>query len=297
MTDTSIIMTSYNYADHIKSAIGSIIDQSYQDWELIVVDDGSTDNSIEIIKSFIDKHPDKIKLLTHPNNANKGIKETNELALANVKGEYVAFLESDDIWKPDCLEKKVSALKNFPDAVLAFSDIELLVDDGFDAERHYNYLKYSRYIGKKCSRKPKDLSKMILFRNPVISFSNIVIRKSVLTDLNFIKEHEIWSDWQLVIHAASQGKFVYVDEKLLYWRLHKKSQNFAYMKSDAIDKNEDFKRKVSIISNRSNIKRANSIPFYPFHLDTLLYKALHDLRFSFNYPKVAISELKRIIGS
>jgi glycosyltransferase involved in cell wall biosynthesis len=183
--ETSVIMTSYNYADHIGHAIRSVIDQSYQDWELIVVDDGSKDNSIEIIKSFINKYPDKIKLLTHQNNTNKGIKETNELAFANISGEYIAFLESDDIWKPDCLDKKVSALKNNSDAVLAFSDLDLLVEDGFEAERHYNYLKYSRYIGRKCSRKSKALSKMILFRNPVISFSNIVVRKSVLTDLDF----------------------------------------------------------------------------------------------------------------
>jgi len=293
--ETSVIMTSYNYADHIGLAIQSIIDQSYQDWELVIVDDGSKDHSISVINSFVSAHPDKIKLLTHPDNINKGIKETNELAFANIKGEYLAFLESDDIWKPDCLEKKVSALKNNPDAVLAFSNLEFLVSDGFDAKRHYNYLIYSRYIGRKCSKKPKDLNNMILFRNPVISFSNIVVNKSVLADLSLIKEHEIWSDWQLVIHAASLGKFIYVDEKLLYWRLHKKSQNFDYMKSDTNYINNDFKKKVSIINNKSSNGKTNRIPDFPFNLATSFYKAIHDLRFSVIYPKIAWSELKRII--
>jgi len=284
-------MTSYNYGIYIRDAISSVMNQSYQDWELIIVDDGSKDNSIEIINGFISENPQKIKLLTHLGNENKGIKQTNELAFSNISGKYVAFLESDDVWKPNCLELKISALKNNPEAVLAFSDLELLIDDGFDAERHQNYLKYSRYIGNKCKKNPKSLARMILFRNPIISFSNIVIRSSILQDFSIIKEHEIWSDWQLVIHAAGLGKFIYVENKLLYWRLHRKSQNFHFIQSNINEKKHEFLKSVSRVINQKNMPKKY---YYPFSFISKIYKVLHDLKFAICYPNIVWTEFKRI---
>jgi glycosyltransferase involved in cell wall biosynthesis len=288
--ETSVVMTSYNYASYIESAINSVIDQRYNNWELIIVDDGSSDDSLEIIKRYTDKYPDRIKLLTHPNNENRGIKESNELAFANITGEYTAFLESDDIWKPNCLEEKITALKNHPEAILAFSDIELIIENGFDARRHENYLKYSNYVGKKCSENAKDLSKMILFRNPVISFSNIIIRSIVLDGFTLLREHEIWSDWQLVIKAASMGKFIYVDNKLLFWRLHNKSMNYSFIQNDIE------KKKHELLLELSDYLSKDERFSYPFNFKCRIFKIFHDLGFGLRYPNIAWSELKRSIG-
>ena len=287
-------MTSYNYGQYIAEAIDSVLIQTYKDWELIIIDDGSDDDSMDVITKYTDKYPDKIRCYTHKDHSNKGIKDTNEFAFAKVNGKYTAFLESDDIWKPDCLEKKVNALNLNPSASIVFSGIDLLLENDFDATRHRNYLKYSRFIGVKCIDKPKNLLRMILFRNPIISFSNIVIRSEILSEFKIDKEHETWSDWQLVIHAALLGDFTYIDEELLYWRLHNKSHNFGYMKTAFETTSHSFKLMMSKRINTFEQRSMNTkLPKYPFPMRLLIYKFLHDLSFSLKHPKVAWSEIKR----
>ena len=287
-------MTSYNYGRYIAEAIDSVLIQTYKDWELIIVDDGSNDDSFNVISKYTDKYPDKIHCYTHKGHANKGIKETNELAFSKVNGKFTAFLESDDIWKFDCLEKKVNALNVNPSASIVFSGIDLLLENDFDATRHRNYLKYSRFIGMKCKDKPKNLLRMILFRNPIISFSNIVVRTEVLSEFKIDKENEIWSDWQLVIHAALLGDFTYIDNDLLFWRLHKKSQNFGYMMTAFETKSHSFKLLMSERINTYEKKNMIAkLPKYPFPITLLIYKLFHDLSFSLKHPKVAWSEIKR----
>ena len=94
----SIVTASYNYQDYIKETIQSVLDQTYSDWELIIVDDCSTDNSVDVIKSFSD---DRIKLFI--NEKNLGLAETIKLGIENATGEWIAFLESDDILREDYL--------------------------------------------------------------------------------------------------------------------------------------------------------------------------------------------------
>lgn len=289
MPSVSIIMTSYNYADYISEAIESVIKQTYVDWELIIVDDGSTDNSLEVINKYITLNPQKISLYTHPNNVNKGIKLSYELAFTKVTGKYVAFLESDDFWLENCLEMKVNALKKHNNACLAFSDLSLSYEQGFNARRYINYLKYSKYIGSKCQKKPKNILKMLLFRNPVVSFSNIVIKSEVLNGLILLEDHQIWSDWQLIIQSALIGDFIYVDQPLFFWRLHNKSSNFGYMNESIIEKNKDFKMKMSSIIQLKYSK--TNPPKYPFTVSILFNKFFHDLLFSARYPNVFISEI------
>lgn len=98
----SIIMPSYNTAEYISDSIKSIQAQTYPNWELIIVDDCSTDNSMEVIRSFNDP---RIKLLQNDKNSGAAISRNN--ALREAKGKWVAFLDSDDTWVPEKLEKQI----------------------------------------------------------------------------------------------------------------------------------------------------------------------------------------------
>lgn len=102
----SIIMPSYNTAKYISDSINSIIKQTYSNWELIVVDDCSTDDSVEIIKSFNDN---RIKLLL--NEKNSGAAISRNKALKEAKGKWIAFLDSDDIWVENKLEKQIKFME------------------------------------------------------------------------------------------------------------------------------------------------------------------------------------------
>ena len=103
----SIIMPSYNTAPFIDESIQSVQAQSYQDWELIIVDDCSTDNTKEIIKQYL--KDERIKYLK--NDKNCGAAVSRNRALREAKGKWIAFLDSDDLWKPEKLEKQIKFMK------------------------------------------------------------------------------------------------------------------------------------------------------------------------------------------
>ena len=103
----SVVTASYNYQDYIKETIQSVLDQTYNDWELIIVDDCSTDNSVDVIKSFNDE---RIKLFI--NEKNLGLAQTVKRGVEYATGEWIVFLESDDLITPDNIEKKFKLLKN-----------------------------------------------------------------------------------------------------------------------------------------------------------------------------------------
>lgn len=102
----SIIMPSYNTADYITDSIRSIQAQTHKDWELIIVDDCSTDNSMEVIRSF---NEPRIKLLK--NEKNSGAAVSRNYALREARGKWIAFLDSDDTWVPEKLEKQIKFMK------------------------------------------------------------------------------------------------------------------------------------------------------------------------------------------
>lgn len=91
----SIITASFNYENFIKETIESVLNQTFKDWEMIIVDDGSSDNSVNVIKEYCQKDS-RIKLFTHPNNENRGLGETLKLGIKNSSADYLVFLESDD---------------------------------------------------------------------------------------------------------------------------------------------------------------------------------------------------------
>lgn len=298
MPECSIIMTSYNYSRYISEAIDSVLAQSFSDWELIVVDDGSTDNSIEIINTYVEKFPEKVFLFTHRNNINLGIKSSYELAFTKVKGKYIAFLESDDCWHSQCLEKKIEAMNKFPECSLVYSDLMLIGNNLDKNNRYEDYLKYCRFVGKKLSKTPQDIYNILLLRNPIVSFSNIVIRKDVLEYIILLEEHQIWSDWQLLIQASLKGKFFYIRDKLVLWRIHSESYNFKYMKNNDTKKEGAlFKVDLNIIiKDRIDKNDNDKVIRYLYYPNTITYKIwqfFHNIRFAVYSPITVIKEIIR----
>ncbi|MGF7144105.1 glycosyltransferase involved in cell wall biosynthesis [Anaerotaenia torta] len=102
----SIIMPSYNTGNYIEETINSVINQTYHNWELIIVDDCSTDNTDEVVRQFSDK---RIRYLK--NEYNSGAAVTRNHALREAKGKWIAFLDSDDLWLPEKLEKQIEFME------------------------------------------------------------------------------------------------------------------------------------------------------------------------------------------
>ena len=228
----SVLMTSYNYAGYIREAVDSVIAQAYKNWELIIVDDGSEDNSVEIIKEYEKNYPGQIRLYTHPGNENRNIAESMSLGLQQVKGEYIAFLESDDMMGPGCLSEKIEIFTKDPELSLVYSDIDLFGDEKEIHPKYSDYIEYIRYAAK-FTDKQYDFLKILLMRNPVATFSNMMVKMQDIKEFNFNKGHQNWLDWWVLIHLAMKGKFHYINKKLCRWRIHKSSSHYKYMENDS----------------------------------------------------------------
>jgi glycosyltransferase involved in cell wall biosynthesis len=112
----SVITPFYNGEIFLVETIESVIRQEYANWELLLIDDGSSDGSTSIAKSYSIKYPNKIYYLEHSEHINKGPSASRNLGIANSKGELLAFLDSDDYWLPGKLKTQVELLNQYPDA-------------------------------------------------------------------------------------------------------------------------------------------------------------------------------------
>lgn len=117
----SIVTIFLNGERFIREAVESVLAQTMDRWELLLVDDGSTDGSTEIALWYENEYPKKIKYLEHPGHRNLGTGASRNLGIALAQGEYIAFIDSDDIWLPERLERHLKIFEMFPAAVMVCS--------------------------------------------------------------------------------------------------------------------------------------------------------------------------------
>jgi glycosyltransferase involved in cell wall biosynthesis len=116
----SVITIFFNAEKYMAEAVESVLAQTYRNWELLLVDDGSTDGSTEIAMEYVKQFPDKIRYVQHENHQNRGMSATRNLGVSNAKGKYIAFLDSDDVWLPHKLEQQLKILQTHPEAVMVY---------------------------------------------------------------------------------------------------------------------------------------------------------------------------------
>lgn len=212
----SIITASYNYENYIKETVQSVLSQTYNDWEMIIVDDCSTDNSIDVIKSYND---DRIKLFV--NEKNLGLKETLKRGIKEASSDWIVFLESDDVLAPDYLAKKVEIAQKYNDINLIFNDCEFFGNEE-RVKAFEHALKKTRSLLQNQSY-PKKMLYDFYQSNKIFTFSSVMAKRSHLLKVNFNPKLDYLIDWHLWIQLSSLGKFYYLPEKLTKWRLHKNS--------------------------------------------------------------------------
>lgn len=209
----SIIMPTYNRAGLILETINSIRDQTYQNWELLIVDDGSDDNTKEIIDQLPDK---RIQFIEGKRIGIVGIIKNKGIALA--KGDLIGFIDSDDLWASTKLEKQVAALQEYPDA-------------GFSLTNGYNFRVLREpieffYIQKEGLKHANVF--LSFFRSEVAGIMpSLVVRKECLRDAGLFKETGDFSDVDFLISLAYHYKAVILYEPLVFRRLHDSNHSTA----------------------------------------------------------------------
>jgi len=262
----TVVIPTYNRADTIYNSIMSVVKQTYKNLEIIIVDDGSTDKTREIIKTIEDK---RIKYIKQKNNGvsnarNKGIQEAN--------GKLIAFQDSDDIWKKEKLTKQIELLKN-EEVGMVYSKM---------AKISNNNILY--HPSKKNKKKKGYLYNQLLKRN-FIGCPTVLIRKKCLEDVGLFEEKlKKYEDWELFIRIAKKYKIEYCDEILVD----------SYFSDDGVNK-FDVKDSINslnfiIQSNINKYLEDKKLFIYAYHLRILNYFIKnHDIN---NSLKVFIKLLK-----
>lgn len=116
----SVVIVFLDAERFFEEAVASVFAQTYPSWELLLVDDGSTDASSEMARRHAADRPDRIRYLAHPGHANLGISAARNLGVRNARGKYIALLDADDVWLPSKLEEQVAILEGHPDAALVY---------------------------------------------------------------------------------------------------------------------------------------------------------------------------------
>ncbi|TJY34755.1 glycosyltransferase family 2 protein [Pontimicrobium aquaticum] len=201
----SIIMPSYNSEPYIAASITSVINQTYQDWELIIVDDASTDNSYNIISEF-SKKDNRIKLIKQTQNLGAGA--ARNTAIKAAKGNYIAFLDSDDIWKPHKLEKQLEYMRSKAKAI-CFSSYELINEEG-------------KPLNKIVEALPKLSYRKQLKCNYIGNLTGLYNAERLgKIYMPGIKKRQDWVMWLNAIKKG--GKAIGIKESLAYYRVRKGS--------------------------------------------------------------------------
>lgn len=201
MPEVSVILPAYNASLTIKDTIKSILNQSYKDFELIIINDGSTDETEEIIKSFDDKRIilNKIK--------NSGASAARNKGIEIARGDYVSFIDSDDLWSIDKLEKQLGLLSNNKDYSVAYS-WTMYIDEKGD---YIHPMKAVTYEG--------DVYQKIILNNFVGSGSNILVRKNILDKTGIFNIKLTYGEeWDLLIRLSRNCKFALVKEYQIFYR-------------------------------------------------------------------------------
>ncbi len=214
----SIVMPSYNYGHLIGLAITSVINQTYENWELIVVDNSSQDGTAEVVASFSDS---RIKLVQVNNFGVIGL--SRNIGIKNANGEYVAFIDSDDIWYPDKLWQAINKLLSGSDLVC---NGELWINHDVSAG-------WSRKVFY--GPEQKAAFEQLLFNGNCLSTSAVVVRKDVLLEVNLFDESAeliTAEDYHLWMKLAQKSiKITFVNDILGEYTIHPQSSSASLLKN------------------------------------------------------------------
>ena len=207
MPTVSVIIPTYNRAEMVKEAIQSVLVQTYTDYEIIVVDDGSTDNTCDVVAGL----SDKVRYL-HQQNAGPSSARNRGIHLA--RGKYIAFLDSDDLFLPAKLEKQVACMERNPEVILSHTSYQRVNADG----RYIESVRSGTFSG--------HVYPKIIRRCPITTPTVMIRRQSTGQDLRFEENVFPGEDIILWTRLARESPVLGIDEPLTRVRIHESNVAF-----------------------------------------------------------------------
>ena len=209
----SVVMSAYNAEDFIADAIRSILNQTYDNWKLIIINDCSSDNTSQIIERFSDNDT-RIKLIH--NKENLGLTKSLNIGLKHAEGEFIARLDADDTSEPLRLEKQVNFLNTHPDTALVGSGGYLINNSGHKVST-INVISRESAIRR-------FMTRLNLFIH-----SSIMVRRRIIEDIGRYREKFRYAqDYDLILRVNDKHKLSNVPDHLVGWRISSTSETMQH---------------------------------------------------------------------
>lgn len=197
MTTVSVVIPTYNRADVLPRAIDSVLNQTYEDFNVVVIDDGSTDNTEDVVKSYVD---DRIQYIQFKNN--KGANAARTKGIKSATGEYIAFIDSDDEWLSLKIEKQIEAIQS-TNADAAYTGIRQVDQNG-------------NYITSTFPTISGNITDELLRGNFIGSYSTVIVSQELIDKVGYPDpELPCWQDWEWYLRLSDNALFAAVNEPLV----------------------------------------------------------------------------------
>lgn len=209
----SIVMPAYNAEKYIEAAIRSVLAQTFSDYELLVVDDCSKDGTAAIIRALAQEEP-RIVFMQNPQNS--GVTITRNFAISQAKGEWIAFLDSDDLWREDKLEQQLALLVEHPDAVLTYTASSFI-------DENDNLYAYTM------PAEPEVTYQRLLQRN-LLSCSSVMVKREIIEQFP-MGDDKMCEDYAAWLRILREIPCAYgINEPLLIYRISRNSRSSKRLK-------------------------------------------------------------------
>ena len=211
MPRVSVIIPAYNRAGFLPDSVGSVLAQTCRDFEVILIDDGSTDNTPEIVKGF----PPVVRYYRQENG---GISSARNLGVRHARGEYIAFLDSDDTLLENALEKSVACLDRYPEAGFCYGKVYYMDEKG-----DVMWWRKSRGDKESCLRDGREQIERLIFRGEV-QVTGLMARRRCLEEVGLFDTSRIFGeDIDMWLRLCKKFPVGYIAEPLGTYRIHSQS--------------------------------------------------------------------------
>ncbi len=236
-TTVSIALCTYNGNKFLKKQLDSFLDQTVLPDEIVISDDGSTDNTLAIIRSYIEANP-SIQWNLLQNRHQLGASRNFEIAISACKGDIIFLSDQDDIWNTDKIQRTISFFENHQESDACFSNAELIDEDGRKLPTTLLDNTFFKAAIRKEFKKSDLLYWNILFGN-MITGATLAIKGSVLAEVvpfHLELGRKYWHDGWIGLSLMAGGRMGYIDEQLIQYRLHAGQQIGVVVRNDPFEK-------------------------------------------------------------
>ena len=216
-----ILLATYNGAPFLSEQIESILNQTYQNWTLIIHDDNSTDNTVSVINHFVRQCPEKLRFIDDSIRLGSPTKNFDYL-LRHVSADYMMFCDQDDVWKKDKIEKTMNIMQQAESShgkstpLLVHSDLEIV-------DEQLNVISPSMWTYQKLNQElTNDLSALAV--QNTVTGCTMMFNKSLYIKSVPIPEQAFMHDWWMALIACKHGQIVPIKESLIKYRQHEDNQ-------------------------------------------------------------------------